>query len=241
MKRLITCLLMISLLCLPTLASTGTENRVDPDKVQRELQQILSGREYDHTLKTNAFDRFVTRIGQSVWDAVLRAGKWILSHLRLDGSSVGAIASTVGTWLVLAGFLVLLWFVAKKLIANYSGRAPAGDEPQDADYEMPSAKPLIKQAAKLAEQGDYRGAFRAAYVACIAYLDEIKALRFERSRTNWEYMRELQQGGHEKPYGELHPLTMDFDRKIYGREACRREDYQSVEAAYRRLSSEEAK
>ena len=241
MKRLVCCLLITLLLCAPVFASAGGKDRVDPSKVRQELRQILSAREYDHTVKMNAVDRFFARIGKAIRDTWLGAGKWLLDHLTLEGSSFGEIAATVGTWLVLAGFLVLLWFVAKKLIANYGGRAPASEESGSVNYDMPSAKPLMKQAAKLAEQGDYRGAFRAAYLACIAYLDEIRALRFERSRTNWEYLRELRQGGHEKPYGELHPLTQSFDRKIYGREICGKDDYESAAAAYQRLSSEEAK
>ncbi|MCX6027667.1 MAG: DUF4129 domain-containing protein, partial [Chloroflexi bacterium] len=128
-----------------------------------------------------------------------------------------------------------------KLVSSSGGRArpdAAADEP---NYEMPSATPLMKQAAKLAEAGDYRGAFRAAYLASIAYLDEIRALRFERSRTNWEYMRELRQGGHERPHAALQPLTLDFDRKIYGRETVAKEDYLKATAAYERLSGEEAR
>lgn len=241
MRRLACCLLVTVLLYAPAFASPSAKSHVDPGKVRRELRQILSAPEYDHTVRTNAFDRFVTKIGRAIWDAGARALKWLADRLTFEDSSFGKIASTVGSWLVLAGFLVLVWYIAKKLIANYGGKGPAGDDTGVVNYDMPSAKPLMKQAAKLAEQGDYRGAFRAAYVACIAYLDEIRALRFERSRTNWEYLRELQQGGHEKPYGELHPLTLDFDRKIYGRETCEQEDYQNVAAAYQRISSEEAK
>jgi hypothetical protein len=136
---------------------------------------------------------------------------------------------------------VLLVFVVRKLMAAAGRGVRAEAASADVSYDIPAAKPLMKQAAKLAEAGDYRGAFRAAYLACIAYLDDIRALRFERSRTNWEYLRELRSGGHEKPYAELHPLTRDFDRKIYGRESCNREDYQSAAAVYCRLSGEEAK
>ncbi len=241
MKRLASLLLMVLLIATPALASARSNNKVDPHRVRQELQQILSAREYDHTVRNNALDRLNANLGKIVWDAAIGAWQWVLKNLSLDGSSVGEVMATIGAWLVLAGFIVLLWYVARKLMSNYGGRKPADDEAGVEGYELPSARPLIKQAAMLAEQGDYKGAFRAAYVACIAYLDEIRALRFERSRTNWEYLRELKSGGHERPYDLLHPLTLSFDRKIYGRENCKREDYETVAAAYQRLSSEEAR
>ena len=109
-------------------------------------------------------------------------------------------------------------------------------------YEMPSAKPLLKQAAKLAEAGDFRGAFRAAYLACIAYLDDIRALRFERSRTNWEYLRESAAGrARQALQARCTRSRSTSTAKIYGREACTQEDYRTVVTVYGRLSGEEAK
>lgn len=240
MKRLVSCVVALVFLAAPVFASAAEKSKVDPNKVRHELREILSAREYD-PIKTNAVDRFLASVGKAISDGFSKLGKWLLSLLQFEGSSFGEILATVGAWLVVAAFLLLLGMVAKKLIDNHV-RRPKSDLTDDAaDYNMPSAKPLIRQAAALAEKGDYRAAFRAAYVACIACLDEMRALRFERSRTNWEYLRELKQGGHEAPYGELHPLTLDFDRKIYGREDCREEDYQNAAAAYSRLSSEEAK
>ena len=122
--------------------------------------------------------------------------------------------------MVVVGFFVLVGLVIRKIIGGTKRQAQDGAALGGASYEIPTAKAMIGQAAKLAEAGDYRGAFKSAYLASIAYLDEIRVLRFERSRTNWEYLRELKSGGHERPHRELCPLTLDFDRKIYGRESC---------------------
>jgi hypothetical protein len=241
MRRLVWYLCAVLVFCTPLFASPTGKGGVDSERVRKELAQILSRNEYDHSAKMNAVDRFLMRIGTAIKDGLGRVWHWLVSHLTLGRSSSGSKIATVGAWFVIAGFVVLAWFIARKLVANHGGGGSASEESDAANYDLPSAKPLIKQAAKLAEQGDYRGAFRAAYMACIAYLDEVRAVRFERSRTNWEYLRELKQGGHEKPYGEMRPLTLDFDRKIYGREDCSKTDYESAAAAYSRLSSEEAK
>ena len=59
-------------------------------------------------------------------------------------------------------------------------------------------------------------------MASISHLDETNALRFQRGRTNWEYLRELVRGGHERPCEALRRITSTFDRKFYGRETCGR-------------------
>lgn len=238
MKRLVWFLLMVCLICSPAVGSAAGKGGVDPVKIRRELRQILASPEYS-PVKPSLFDRWMERASKAVGNGIKRFLGWIVGHLTFGESGTAGVIATIGAWLVAIGFVVLLWLVIRKLAA--SGQAQGDAPPGTASCDMPSAKPLIRQAAKLAETGDYRGAFRAAYLASIAYLDEIRALRFERSRTNWEYLRELQQGGHERPHGELRPLTADFDRKIYGRETCGREDYLKAAAVYDRLSSEEAR
>lgn len=239
MRRVLASLVLVALLCACLVSLAEGKGNIDPHKVRHELRDILSAREYDHS--QSAVDRFFTRIGKAVSDAWSSVGRWLLSHLTLSGSTFGEIIATIGSWLAVAGFLVLGFFVARKLIRMAGGRGAREADDGEAPTDIPSARPLMKQASRLAESGDFRSAFRAVYLACIAYLDDIKALRFERSRTNWEYLRELRQGGHERPYGEMHPLTLDFDRKIYGREICTSDDYSKAAATYDRLSAGEAK
>jgi hypothetical protein len=152
---------------------------------------------------------------------------------------VNDLVTFVLAWLVVLAFVVLLVLIILKLRRVTRSRADSSDDGLE-DFELPSAGPLISQAEKLARAGDYRGAFRCAYLASISRLDEVKALRFERSRTNWEYMRELEEGGYQMPCAELRPLTADFDRKFYGRESVEERDYLSALAAYERVSREEA-
>jgi len=107
-------------------------------------------------------------------------------------------------------------------------------------YGLPAARPLIREMTRLAEAGDYRGAFRCAFLATLSYLDETGAIRFERSRTNWEYLRQLKRGGHDSLHDDLNRLASAFDRKFYGSEPCTEDDYHSALAVYKRISSQEA-
>ena len=232
MKRLVWFLLMVCLICSPVVGSAAGKGRVDPVKVRRELRQILASPEYK-PVQPSFFDKWMQRASKAVGNGIKRFFEWIVDHLTIGDLTGASVLATLGAWLVVIGFVVLLWLVIKKLAASGQERV---DEPAGgASCDMPSAKPLIRQAAKLAEAGDYRGAFRAAYLASIAYLDEIRALRFERSRTNWEYLRELKDGGRNEQFTELRPLTLDFDRKFYGGEPCDERDYEKAVAVYQRL------
>lgn len=238
MKRLVPYLLM-AIVTVTTVCASASNTRVDPIKVRRELRQILAAPEYNQSAKPSFIEKWTQQVGKFIGGGIKRIGAWIMSHLSFGDGSGASVVATLAAWAAVIGFLVLVGWVIRKLVQGARGQAHADAPADDSTYEMPSAKRLIKRAAKLAESGDYRGAFRAAYLASIAYLDDIRALRFERSRTNWEYLRELKQGGHDKPHGELQPLTADFDRKIYGRESCEREDYLNAAGVYDRLSSEE--
>ena len=240
MKRLLP-ILAILLLVLSAESAPAGKGRVDPVKVRREIKQILASPEYNRSHSPGTIEKLYARAGKALRNAVVGFFKWLGDRLSFGDMEGAGLLASLGTWAVVIAFVGLVGLVVWKLVRSAGAHAGPEARAEGADFEMPSAKPLMKQAAKLAEAGDYRAAFRAAYLASIVYLDGIRALRFERSRTNWEYMRELKRGGHDKPHSELQPITLDFDRKIYGRETCARQDYLNAAAVYERLSSEEAK
>lgn len=207
----------------------------DTSAVRGHLRDILSRPEYNRTFGENAVQQFWVK----VWDKVLDFLSWLGKLFSFGGGTAGRIASLVFACLVIAVFLALLIFVIRRLIAAL-GREKDDVASQDEYHDLPSARPLIRESERLAASGDYRGAFRCAYMASVSYLDESKALRFERSRTNWEYLRELDHGGHAAARDELHPLTLDFDRKFYGREECTRQDYERALAVFGRIAETQA-
>ncbi len=207
-----------------------------PSQVRADLQDILSRPEYNRTFGPNPMNKFWTW----VWERFQDFQRFISRLFALGHGTAGRIASFVFACLAIGGFLALLVYVALRL-AGLSRRAGEYEPDLDTEsYGLPSARPLIAKAAALAESGDFRGAFRCAYLASISYLDETGALRFERSRTNWEYLRELDRGGHTSARQHLSPLTLDFDRKFYGREECSRQDYERARAAFDAISAPEA-
>lgn len=235
--------LPIFVLCLPAAllgvehsesggARTGAAAALDEAAVRAELEDILSRPEYNRVYGARR-DGVRERIGR----AIERALGWLGQLLQPGGGArTGRLAALVLAWLVVIGFVALLTAIALRLARRGANRRAGAAAADPAGYDLPTAGPLIRRAALLAEQGDYRGAFRCAYLASIAYLDQARALRFDRSRTNWEYMRDLQAGGHEVPRSLLEPLTMHFDRVFFGRGDCGRHDYLDAAGAYEAIA-----
>jgi hypothetical protein len=227
-----------------TSALADMPTRVNPQAVKRELKQILSAPEYNRTYevtKTPEWMKKLERIWERVKLAIGNVLDWLIRRIAsitgLEKEGIGKTISIILACAVIVGFLILVALILRKVLGRIPAQQAMDDDYLDQTYQLLSAGPLIKEAQKLAQAGDYRGAFRCAYLASISHLDDNKALRFERSRTNWEYLRELRSGGHDAPYDALRPLTMDFDRKFYGGEVCTHADYERAARVYERISS----
>lgn len=210
---------------------------VKPAEVRKEIKDILAQPEYNRFAdnKESFLSRWWKKTGPKILEYIQR-----IFGLPRDEHGLGRTLSYTLAGTVILVLLVLLVLIVRRVrgLRRDSNSPEVGLD--FSTYGIPSPLPLIRHAAKLAESGDYRGAFLAAYLASISHLDEQKVLRWERGRTNWEYLRELQRGGFEGYYDELRPLTFVFDRKVYGREACGVEDYTCALEAYNRIALEAA-
>lgn len=230
--------ILLSAAVLAGWAAFAAASEPDPKVVRRELADILSRPEYNRTYAPSAVEQWARQMWDRVTTAIGEFFTWLRDALGLRmGQGTGNLASFLMAWAVIVAFVVLLALVMRGLNARLRLRTEPADETETA-YGLPSPGPLIRQAARLAEAGDLRGAFRSAYLACISHLDGMRALRFERSRTNWEYLQELKSRGFYTPYDRLRPLTADFDRKIYGREKVSLQDYLNAVSTYRSLTTE---
>jgi hypothetical protein len=89
---------------------------------------------------------------------------------------------------------------------------------------------LRRQADTLANDGRFREAVRTLYLAVIAVLHQRHLIRFEPTRTNGEYVRQVR-------FAELAPaelpelfyrLTQFFETAWYGERSCTSNDYRSA-------------
>jgi hypothetical protein len=89
---------------------------------------------------------------------------------------------------------------------------------------------LRQLAIEASQSGRYRDAFRLIFLALLVFLDAEGAIKLNRSRTNWEYLRSLRD--RDELAAKLRPLVRDFDRIWYGEERAIEADYFQASAVY---------
>jgi hypothetical protein len=158
-------------------------------------------------------------------------------------SASGGGFSTLG-WFVLGG-LALAVVVLGIILYLSSPRTPGKPKPETvAGKEAPTANDnvqqmlaespalLWRQADTLAGEGKFREAMRAVYLAVLALLHRQQLIRFEPTRTNGEYVRQVRISEEAPP--ELHEpferLTQSFETAWYGERPCEFSEYRSCRA-----------
>jgi hypothetical protein len=157
-------------------------------------------------------------------------------------SSSGGGFSSWG-WVLLAGsaLSVIAAGVFFYLQSPRSPRPPKADRSatgsnasvQDDDTRLiteESPANLWRQADALAAKERYREALRQVYLALLASLHSRHFIRFEPTRTNGEYVRQLRLSEQAPP--ELHQpfqrLTQLFETAWYGERPCEESDYRAA-------------
>jgi hypothetical protein len=121
-------------------------------------------------------------------------------------------------------FILTLYSISRSLSRNLVREAELAAENGDGDALLTS-QGALQRAQTLSGQGDYRNAVRYLYLSSLLTLDEQGLLRYDRSRTNREYVRSISA----KPQlaNPLRNVIDVFDRVWYGFEAVDDETYQS--------------
>jgi len=142
-------------------------------------------------------------------------------------------------WIVIGAlFVLLVWLIATTIGRRQRRAKPlALSDTEEALMEARDKDTLITIAEKHAKSGDYRAAFRLVYLATLIALDTDGILRFDRSKTNWEYVRQLRNSGRIDVYEVLAPMTRDFDRIWYGLSPTTPDVYRRAVIEYEKLTT----
>jgi hypothetical protein len=121
-------------------------------------------------------------------------------------------------------FIISIFFVARNISHNLVREAELAAENAD-DESLLTSKGAMQRAQTLSSQGDYRTAVRYLYLSSLLILDEHGVLRYDRSRTNREYLRSVSSKPElSKPLSDVIDV---FDRVWYGYDSVDEETYQS--------------
>ncbi len=194
----------------------------DADNTERAISQIdatLASRELPiaqpqpdaRAQLEDVFSRFEidTQFSIPFWQRILRwLGRWLqLFSNRGSGTVAGGALIIVA--IIVTG-LAILW-TTRRLRGEISAESHLS--PHSTDDLNLSAQSAFDNAERDAAQGDFRNAVRYLYLSALLSLDERDLLRFDRSKTNREYLRSIA-GSEFAP--TLHSVIDVFDRVWYG-------------------------
>jgi hypothetical protein len=163
---------------------------------------------------------------QRLWQRVLR----FLFDLIPFGSSGLDLANLILALLGSAVLLLALFLAARALLRSVRPEAAAG-QPVGDEREL-TAELALEQAEAHSQRGDYRNAVRYLYLSTLLLLEDHGVLRFDRSRTNREYLRSV--AGRPELFATLQSVVDVFDRVWYGFQPLDEAGY----ARYRRQVSQ---
>lgn len=204
------------------LGKTGAGNLAD---ARARLDGVLARPEFQPPVENPiiGFLRDLLRpVAEPIGDFLRRVGRWIVERLReVDYQAPWWRFPLAVLGIMLLGGL-LLWVTLR--LRQTMGRAPArvvlareggGD----------SSEGLRAEAVRLSQQGDFRGAVRALYLAALLYWQERGQLRFDRALTNREVLVRARRESEPGLAETLGLLVERFDRVWYGGAACTQAEY----------------
>lgn len=222
-------------------AATPADYAVHGAAAEKLAKSVLSSQVYssDPLPPRSLMERFWDWVGRGL----NKLWKWLTSSRHTASPTLPTISRgfilTLGIIVIVGAFALVVVILVKYLQRRGPRTAPlALDETEAALVEARDTDSLRALADEHARNGNYRVAFRLVYLAMLVALDTEGVLRFDRSKTNWEYLRALRATGRGDVYDRMTPLTRDFDRLWYGFAVAEQADYLRAVSLYNAVAAQ---
>lgn len=194
------------------------------------LTPILDRAEFQWPVEQpSLFWRLVSRVVRAILNFFAR----FLPENSVTSVPDGAISLNVElisyliTTLSVIALLIILIYLSRNIMAEFAGQAQLNLDQGNGD-ELLTADSALERARTLSSSGDYRTAVRYLYLSSLLLLDERGLLRYDRSRTNREYLRNVAHSP--QLAGILREVIEIFDRVWYGFQELDETTYSRYEA-----------
>lgn len=142
---------------------------------------------------------------------------WLNRILDMTFDVAGSDVTSIILTVILAA---ILFFVFRTLFTDFMSEA---ELPAESGDEPLTSESAFAKAQELSRGGDYRAAVRYLYLSTLLILDERGVMRYDRSKTNREYLRSVSNSPElSKPLGEVIDV---FDNVWYGRHSLEEESF----------------
>lgn len=192
----------------------------NPD-ARKDLDEILSQREFASVRPPNAWDRLKQRISD-----------WLLRIIERLLHQIGRhpLGAKFLFWFLIAA--AVAWIAM--MLFRFWGERGRNEEMQSIEHVAAhrSWQEWIRAARLAADGGNFREAVHSTYWAGITYLEDLGVVAPDRSRTPREYLRLVEESSgylpseRAKRRDSLAALTSRLERIWYGLRPARMEDFQ---------------
>ena len=207
-------------------ATLPADFKLEHDK----LNSILARSEY------NADQREASGIQHWLRQQWERFLKWWRSLFQREPTTPGKRTVNIARIIIVILLIAALAFALYQLWKWWQQRQPKEKKEKAREIlgveitDETTTEDLLAAARLLAQQGDYRGAIRRAYIALLYELEQRGKLRLHRSKTNRDYLNALH---HEALlYPSFAALTLRFEQVWYGQTQASRFDFEGFLNGY---------
>lgn len=184
------------------------------------LQKILADPQFQ---RTEPSENPIAKWFDEQWQRFLR---WLAGIFGEDNQATVEVSEgTLNLIPILAAILLVLAlaYVFRSLFLDLAAESRLGDG-TDESSEPITAEQAFARAQSLSRGGDYRSAVRYLYLSSLLLLDERGMLRYDRSKTNHEYLRSV--AGQPELAEPLREVVDVFDNVWYGYHNVDEESFQ---------------
>lgn len=151
---------------------------------------------------------------QKILDTITR---WMDKFL---GVTFDVASSDVIPVVMAVALAIVFIFIARTLFSDFLNEAQIKENGEE---EPLTSEAALAKAQQLSRGGDYRAAVRYLYLSTLLILDERGVMRYDRSKTNREYLRSVSNSPElSQPLGEVIEV---FDNVWYGNHALEEESF----------------
>ncbi|HWL09126.1 MAG TPA: DUF4129 domain-containing protein [Planctomicrobium sp.] len=227
---LLRCFLLFLIVIVPTTAGVAQSLRpgsiTDQDEQAKTIaEDVFSENDYwwkrTSTVKTpttllgRIFDWLINHIIQPFFDWLGDLMEWLFDRLLPDSFAMGDWSAGVPfLWgLIFVGAALLIWFIVRQF--RFKTAEPEQEVTESSrPVSLLQADFLLQDARDRLKNHDVRGALRQVFLALLARLQDLGHLKYDRSKSNREYHRELR--GNHNLTGPFRLISQAFERCWYG-------------------------
>lgn len=194
------------------------------DRSKNALRDVLSRREYQTSTK------------EQLWQKIIGFLYRHLENLHVPDKVTNAFSWVLLAIIAVALVIALVWIVWRIVyVANMGDSDEARRGQAVVAPGVISQSEILEMAERAADEGRYNEAFRGIYLAAILALDRAKLVKYVDGATNWEYLSALNAGQNQDAVKVFKPMTMSFDKLIYGKRQVSERDFGECAERYRML------